>query len=370
MHVVQALVSLGIGGSEMVAVEITEHLRAAGHRVTVIAAGGPLQSRVNRAGAQLLNWPIGRKRLGTLRYIRQLRAWLRQQKPDIVHVHSRLPAWVCYLALRGLDEEQRPVFITSMHGQYSVSAYSAIMARGDHVIAVSGHIRNYTLENYLPAYCPWLHTVYGGTSRQDFPYGYQPDDSWWQDLYHEFPELRLRRILLLPGRLSRYKGHAAFIEMLAVLQSRYDDIHGVILGEARPGSRYVNELEGLAERNGVSHRLTFCGLRTDMRDWMAASHIVFNLCSDPPEAFGRIATECLSLGVPLIAWNHGGVKEILQQMFPAGAVVPDDVIDLIEKTTGFLDQRPVVKHSDAFLLRDSMDQTLQLYQSALNMERG
>ena len=127
MHVVQALVSLGIGGSELVAVEITEHLRAAGHRVTVVAANGPLEDRVHASGAQLLAWPIGRKRLGTLRYIRKLRNWLLENQPDIVHVHSRLPAWICHLALRKIPEDKRPVFITSMHGQYSVSSYSEIM---------------------------------------------------------------------------------------------------------------------------------------------------------------------------------------------------------------------------------------------------
>jgi glycosyltransferase involved in cell wall biosynthesis len=365
MHVVQALVSLGIGGSEMVAVEITEHLRANGHRVTVIAANGPLAERVNTAGAQFLDWPIGRKRLGTLRYIWTLRSWIMQNRPDIVHVHSRLPAWVCYLAIRGLPVEKRPVFITSMHGQYSVSSYSAIMARGDHVIAVSGHIRNYTLKNYLPAYHPDLHTIYGGTSRREFPYGYQPDAAWRAALYWEFPELENKRILLLPGRLSRYKGHTTFIELMAGLKSDFNDVHGVILGQARPGSRYIFELEGLAQRSGVSDRLTFCGVRTDMRDWMAVSTLVFNLCSDPPEAFGRIATECLSLGVPLVAWNHGGVREILQQMFPRGAVSPDNVVALIEKTRGFLQEPPVVKYSDAFSLQDSMEQTLRLYQSAL-----
>jgi len=175
-------------------------------------------------------------------------------------------------------------------------------------------------------------------------------------------------MLLLPGRMSRYKGHATFIEMLAALQAEFDDIHGVILGQARPGSRYINELEGLAQRNGVSDCLTFCGVRTDMRDWMAASYLVFNLCSDPPEAFGRIATECLSLGVPLVAWNHGGVREILQQMFPRGAVSPDNVAALVETTREFLREKPVVKHSDAFSLRDSMEQTLRLYQSALGQK--
>jgi glycosyltransferase involved in cell wall biosynthesis len=361
MHVVQALVSLGIGGSEMVAVEITEFLRAAGHKVTVVAADGPLAKRVNAAGADWLDWSIGRKRLSTLFYIRRLRSWILKNQPDIVHVHSRLPAWICYLAMRRLPADRRPVFITSMHGQYSVSSYSAIMARGDHVIAVSNHIREYTLKNYLPADSPCLHTIYGGTSRDEFPYGYKPSRDWFQSTYSEFPELRNRRILLLPGRLSRYKGHASFIELLARLQSSYDDIHGVILGRAKPGSRYINELEGLAERQGVSDKLTFCGLRTDMRDWMAASCIVFNLCSDPPEAFGRTIPEALSLGVPVIAWNHGGVREVLRKMYPFGGVQADNMAALTHRTGTFLQQTPMVKESDDFSLQSSMEQTLDLY---------
>lgn len=368
MHVVQVLVSLGIGGSEMVAVETTESLRAAGHRVTVIAANGPLLSRVKSAGADYLDWSIGRKRLGTLSYIRQLRSWLLENHVDIVHVHSRLPAWICHLAMRKLPGDKRPVFITSMHGQYSVSSYSAIMARGDHTIAVSNHIRNYTVKNYLPADSPRLHTIYGGTSRDDFPYGYQPSDEWRQRTFAEFPQLKNKRILLLPGRLSRYKGHATFIELLAVLQSEFDDIHAVILGRAKPGSRYINELEGLAERHRLDDRLTFCGVRTDMRDWMTASSLVYNLCSDPPEAFGRTVPEALSLGVPVIAWDHGGVKEILQVMFPAGAVDPDNLPALIQKTRDFLQRTPTVDKSDAFSLQTSMAQTIDLYHAALRLE--
>lgn len=368
MHVVQALVSLGIGGSELVAVEITESLRASGHRVTVLAANGPLEDRVHASGAQLLAWPIGRKRPGTLRYIRKLRNWLLENQPDIVHAHSRLPAWICYLALRKIPVDKRPVFITSMHGQYSVSSYSAIMARGDLVIAVSNHIRDYTLDNYLPPDSPQLHTVYGGTSRDDFPYGYKPNEEWLQSTFTEFPQLENKRILLLPGRLSRYKGHATFIELLAALVSEYDDIHAVILGQTKPGSRYIDELEGLAEQHGVRDRLTFCGVRTDMRDWMAASCLVFNLCSDPPEAFGRTMPEALSMGVPVIAWNHGGIKEILREMYPFGAVQADNFGALVQRTGIFLQQSPMVLNSNAFSLEASMDQTLNLYHSALKKD--
>ena len=368
MHVVQALVSLGIGGSEMVAVETTEFLRAAGHRVTVVAANGPLFERVDAAGADFLDWSIGRKRLGTLRYIRQLRDWLVENPADIVHVHSRLPAWICFLALRKLPMEKRPVFMTTMHGQYSVSSYSAIMAKGDHVIAVSDHVRDYTLKNYLLSPGPQLWTIHGGVSREDFPYGFQPSGEWLKTTFTEFPQLENKRILLLPGRLSRYTGHATFIELLAVLQLEFEDIHAVILGRAKPGSRYINELEGLAERHGVRDKLTFCGVRTDMRDWMAASKLVFSLCSDPPEAFGRIVPEALSLGVPVIAWNHGGVAEVLLEMFPAGGVDPDNLPALIHKSREFLRQAPKVKKSDAFSLQVSMDRTMNLYHSALKKE--
>ncbi len=370
MHVVQALVSLDIGGSELVAVETTEHLCASGHQVTVLAATGPLAGRTSSAGASLLEWPVGRKRLSTLRYVKQLRTWLLQNQPDIIHAHSRMPAWVCYLALRKLPANQRPVLITSVHGQYSVNRYSAIMARGDQVVTVSNHIHDYTLKNYLPADSQKLHTIYGGINHADFPFGHQPDEAWWRKTLEEFPQLANKRLLLLPGRLSRYKGHAVFIGLLARLQAEYPDLHGIILGRARPGSRYIKELEKLTTRNNLADKLTFTGTRTDIRDWMAASSQVFNLCSDPPEAFGRTVPEALSLGVPVIAWNHGGVAEILHELFPEGAVTPNDQLALAQKARTFLQDKPAVRQNDAFSLQTSMDQTMGLYRAVLTPARG
>lgn len=364
MHVVQALAALNLGGSELVATELAEHLRPT-HRVTVIAAAGPLQARVEAAGAEFLPWPIGRKRLGTLAYIRRLADWLRQEQPDIVHVHSRLPAWICHFALRQLKPHERPVFITSVHGHYSVTRYSAVMASGDRVIAVSDHIRDYTLRNYPMADPARLVTIHGGTDPSVFAYGYRPGPAWWRQTFAEFPELRDRRLLCLPGRLSRYKGHTTFIELIAALASEFPEVHGVVVGNARPGSRFRSELEGLAERSGILNRITFTGDRQGMRDWMAASEIVFSLCSDPPEAFGRTVPEALHLGVPAIGWNHGGVAEVLEQMFPQGAVTPDQPAELLSRAQAFLRSRPVVAPSKAFLLEDSMNRTLDLYRSTL-----
>ena len=369
MHVVQALVSLNLGGSELVAVELSEFATSAGHRVTVIAADGPLGERVRSCGADHLDWAIGKKRLGTLRYISKLREWLIRERPDVVHVHSRLPAWIVYLAIRKLDSCFKPVFITTMHGHYSVSRYSAIMAGGERVIAVSERIRDYTLHNY-PAVDPkHVLTVHGGISHQAFPYGYQPDDAWFERAWRDFPELKNRRLICLPGRLSRYKGHADFIELVSRLLPDVPDIHGIIVGKAKPGSRYRDELEGLAERYGVLDRITFTGARTDVRDWMSASEIVYSLCADPPEAFGRTIPEALHLGVPAIGWNHGGVQETLATLFPAGAVPPGDHELLLQLSRNFLANRPQVPQGSAFGLCESMQKTMDVYQSVLS-ERG
>ena len=365
MHVVQVLVSLNLGGSELVAVELAEFCVASGHRVTVIAADGPLGDRVRASGATHLDWPVGRKRLGTLQYIRRLRDWLTAERPDILHAHSRLPAWICRLAMRPLRGQLRPAFVTSMHGHYSVSRYSAVMASGDRVIAVSDHIRDYTLHNYPDTDPQRLITVHGGISRQAFPFGYRPTSEWLEQAYAEYPELRNRRWICLPGRLSRYKGHADFIELVALLRAQIPEIHGVIVGKARPGSRYRDELEGLAERYGVLDRITFTQARLDIRDWLAASEIVYSLCADPPEAFGRTVPEALHLGIPVIGWEHGGVQETLAAMFPQGAVSPGDRAALLERSLAFLRDAPKVAPSAAFGLRESMEKTVSVYQSAL-----
>lgn len=365
MHIVQALVSLNLGGSELVAVELAEHARANGHQVTVIAADGPLGHRIEACGAEFLNWPIGRKRLSTLRLISKLRQWLEQEQPDVLHVHSRLPAWICHLALRGIPPERRPVWITTMHGHYSVSRYSAIMASGDRMIAVSERIRTYTLENYPDTDPDRIVTVHGGISHSEFPYGYKPSPGWMKKCLLEFPQLENQRIICLPGRLSRYKGHIDFIELLANLRESTNDIHGIVVGKAKPGSRYRDELEGLAERYGVMQHLTFVGARSDMRDWMAISKIVYSLCADPPEAFGRTVPEALHLGIPVIGWNHGGVSETLAVLFPQGAVEPGNTLQLLERSQEFLSNPPNVPRATAFGLHESMEKTMAVYQEAL-----
>ena len=363
MHVVQALAALNVGGSELVATELSEFLCAQGNRVTVIAAEGPIGARARASGAQHLDWPIGKKRLSTLRCINRLALWFATEQPDIVHVHSRFPAWLCWKALQRVPADRRPVFLTTMHGHYSVSWYSSVMARGARTIAVSEHIRQYTLHNYPSAQAADIITIHGGISHTDFPHGYLPAPEWRAGIDEQFPELANRRWLMLPGRVTRWKGHVDFMHLVAALKDDYPDLHGVIVGGCRAGSRYQAELEALAGRTGIGDRITFTGDRLDIRDWISSAEIVFNLSNDPPEAFGRTVLEALSLGRPMIAWNHGGASEILQQMFPEGAVRPLDYRALHALTRRFLTHSPSVSPSQAFSLEDSMQKHLAVYHS-------
>ena len=102
-----------------------------------------------------------------------------------------------------------------------------------------------------------------------------------------------------------------------------------------------------------------------MRDWMASSEIVYSLCADPPEAFGRTVPEALHLGVPVIGWDHGGVAETLAVLFPQGAIRPGDRAGLLQRSLEFLKHRPAVAPGTAFGLSESMNRTMAVYESAI-----
>ena len=362
MHIVQALAAIDLGGSQLVAAELAEFLVAKGHKVTVIAAEGSLGERIRRCGAEHLDWPIGKKRLSTLRYIKKMANWITEVQPDIIHVHSRLPAWICWQAIKRVPAAQRPEFLTTMHGHYTVSGYSAVMAKGSRVIAVSDHIHRYTQSNYPDKSSGKLVTIHGGASREDFPHGYRASDEWREKIESEFPELTGKRWLMLPGRGSRTKGHKAFVSLLERLAKDLPDVHGVFVGGFRSGSSYEKELKDNLATAGLQDRVTFTGDRLNIRDWMSSAEIVYNL-SDRPEAFGRTVLEALRLGVPVIAWDHGGAVEIMNGIFPEARIPVNDMDALEARTRDFLDNPPAVADSDAFTLKESMNKHLAVYES-------
>lgn len=321
LTVVQLLPALNGGGVERGTLEIANALVSSGHRSLVISGGGQLVRQLEAGGSRHFCWSVGRKSLLTLRWVRQLRQLLNRESVDILHARSRMPAWVAYRAWRGMQQERRPRFITTIHGLYSVNPYSAVMTKGERVIAVSDHARDYVLANF-PAIDPGRITVIrrGVAPVRDAMQQY-PDRRWLDNWHREFPATRGRYLVTLPGRISRRKGVLDFIEIISQLHADGIPVHGLIVGDIPAGRSAVfsRECRNRIADAGLDQVITLTGYRSDLREIMAVSSAVVSL-SLHPEAYGRTVSEALSLGCPVAGYDHGGVREQLLDYFPQGRV--------------------------------------------------
>ncbi len=345
------------GGVERGTVEIARALVDAGHEAIVVSAGGRLVRQLDAIGARHVAWPLGRKHPTTLLAASAFRAWLQREKPAILHARSRLPAWVSWLAWRSMGAT-RPRFVTTVHGLYSVSRYSAVMTRAERVIAVSDTAERYVLANYPRAHRDRLRVIYRGVDQALYHRGFQPSARWREDWFRAHPQLIGKRVVLLPGRITRLKGHFDFIAMLERLRERYPDVAGLLVGDVDP--KHVAYAAAIRER---APTLTVLGHRNDLREIMAMSVAVVSL-STRPESFGRTVLEALSLGIPVVGYDHGGVGEILGKLLPQGRAVPGDSKDAAAKLEHVLEDpaaaRGAVRDHD-FDVHRMCAETLALY---------
>lgn len=362
MKVVQILPELNAGGVERGTVELAALLVRQGHQALVISNGGRLVPELEAAGARHLPLPVHRKSPVSLLQVRPLRRILIEERPDILHFRSRVPGWLAWLAWRRLDPGSRPALVSTVHGFYSVNRYSAVMTRGERVIAVSESVRRYVLENYPQVPADRLRVIPRGLEPAGYV-GYQPDAAWLGRWRGEHPELAGKRVLLLPGRITRLKGHEEFFGLLAALKAGGLPVHGLVAGDTHPKKRaYLAGLRELAGRLGIAAEVTFLGHRTDLRELMVVSDVVCAL-SRQPESFGRTVLEALALGRPVVGYDCGGVGELLETLYPAGRVTPGDPAALLEKARAALaaPQQPAPV-GPPFTLEAMCAATLAVYQ--------
>ncbi|MFN3545078.1 MAG: glycosyltransferase [Thiobacillus sp.] len=362
LTVLQVLPALQSGGVERGTLEVAQALVERGHRALVMSGGGRLVAPLVASGAEHFEWPIGRKSLKTLLLVGRLRRFLIEHKVDIVHARSRVPAWIVYLAWRGMDPATRPRFVTTVHGMYGVNRYSRIMTRGEAVIAVSDTVRDYILANYPDCPAERILVIHRGVDDAAYPYGWKPDAAWQQAFFAEFPNAAGKRILTLPGRITRLKGHEDFIELISHLKQQGLPVHGLIVGGASASKqRYLKFLHARARSLGLEQDISFTGQRDDLKNILAISNLVLSL-STQPESFGRTTLEALRLGVPTAGYDHGGVGEILRAIYPAGLLRMTDT-DASRARIADLLQRPLpVGSGDRYPLRDMVSRTLELYE--------
>lgn len=325
--ILQVLPRLDTGGVERGTLDIAAAIAARGDTALVASAGGEMVAELTASGAEHVTLPLARKDpAGLIGNVSRLRRLIRARGVDLVHARSRAPAWSAMIAAR---REGVP-FVTTFHGTYNFKtaakrAYNGVMARGDRVIAISGFIADH-VRRYYRVDPNRLRVVPRGTDLDRFdPEAVSLErlralsDSW-------APPVGVP-VILLPGRLTRWKGQGVLIDALASVSEL--PWHAVLVGSDQGRGGYRRELEARIARHGLTDRVRIHDDCDDMPAAYMLSDVVVSASTDP-EAFGRVATEAQAMGKPLVASDHGGVPEQVLPGETAWLVRPGDPKALAE----------------------------------------
>lgn len=305
--ILQVLPALGAqGGVERGCVDVAAAIVRAGGRAIVASAGGPLTHVLEASGATHERLPLDSKNPATMAANAwRLAALIRRHGVDVVHARSRAPAWSAWVAAR----RSGCPFVTTFHGTYGAGnpmkrRYNSIMTRGRPVIAISRFIAHHIHRVYgLPE--QHIRIIHRGADIGAFaPERVSPERV--AALAERWGVRDGAPLVLLPGRLSRWKGQAVLIEAMARLGRR--DVRTVILGDHQGRVDYHRELQDLIFRHGLGEQVQIIGHCDDMPAAYRLADVVVS-ASIEPEAFGRVAVEAQALGRPVIATNHGGARE-------------------------------------------------------------
>ncbi|MCP3928803.1 MAG: glycosyltransferase family 4 protein [Bacteroidetes bacterium] len=369
LTVVQMLPELEGGGVERGTLEMGKHLALNGHHSLVISAGGRMVDQLEKEQSRHISWPVGSKSPLSLLYIFALRRLLVKEKVDILHLRSRMPAWVGYIAWRSLPVKKRPVLVTSFHGFYSVNFYSAIMTKGNGIIAVSEGIRQHIHENYRAK--GEVRLIFRGVDELHF----DPEKigverigklrkKW--DIIDDVP------VIMLPGRLTRLKGQAIFIDSLALIKN--NNFQAILVGDTAENPGYVNELKELISNYNLQEKVRLVGYCDDMPAGFAMADLVLSASSSEPEAFGRTTVEAMAMGKPVIATAHGGSLETVVDGKTGWLIKPSNPLDMAKKINAALTNTERLKNFGAegqkrvrenFTTQSMCSQTILLYKQLL-----
>jgi glycosyltransferase involved in cell wall biosynthesis len=309
--ILQIVPSLDTGGAERTTIDIAKALRASGIRALVVSEGGRLEPELSAAGGELIRLPAASKSPLTIWHnASALAKIIRERNVMLIHARSRAPAWSALIAARRTGIP----FVTTYHGIYNAKGplkrwYNSVMVRSDAVIANSQWTADHILSTYaVPR--NRLTTIPRGLDLQRFdPRNVAPERI--AALRQSWGAREGERVVLLPGRLTRWKGQTVFLKALGELNRNCrlpSDVRAVIAGDAQGRDEYANELKAGIAIEDLTEKVVLAGHITDMPAAYLAADIVVSASADP-EAFGRIPPEAAAMGRPIIATDHGGSRE-------------------------------------------------------------
>lgn len=326
--VLQVLPRLVSGGVERGTLEMARALRTAGGTPIVASGGGPLVQELRRAGITHIELPLYSKNpFVILMNIFRLRKIVTLFDVDIIHARSRAPAWSAYAAAR----QTGCAFVTTVHAAYKFKGrlkrwYNSVMTKGDRVIVISQFIADYALRSYAPDH-ERMRLIPRGVDLAEF----HPDrvgPARTQKLITAWGLPAGRPVIMMPGRISRWKGQRELIEAIARLGRQ--DIVVVMVGGSDGRDHYLAGLQELARDRGLEKIIHFAGRCDDMPAALMLADIVVSASYDP-EGFGRVVVEAMAMAKPVIVADHGASPELVRPG-ENGWIVPPRDIDALTRT--------------------------------------
>ncbi len=316
LRVLQILPALNAGGVERTTVDMVEALVKDKHTAHVLSAGGRLETEIQDLGGILHTNDIGSKNILTLlSRILVIRKLVRTHDINIIHARSRAPAWPAYFA----SKLTKTPFVTTYHGIYNAKSfpktfYNSVMARGDAIIANSNFTRDHITKTHnIDA--KDITVIHRGVDMTLFdPNKVDGESINKQRLVWGPTE---DKFIILPGRLTRWKGQLEALDAIAKLPQNYKL---VLVGDPQGRQSYVEEIELKLKKLSLENRVIITGHRTDMPFVLACADAVLS-ASNEPEAFGRIAAEAQAMGKPIVATAIGGALETVEHGL-TGLLVP------------------------------------------------
>ena len=349
INVLQVIPKLGYGGAETGCYDIAHYLSENKCKSYVVTSGGDLIKFIDKKKVKLIRLPVHSKNpllifLNALILIGIILIF----KISIVHARSRAPAWSCLLATKLTGRK----FVTTFHGTYNFSGklkkfYNSIMVRSDLIIAGSNFIFSHIKNNYsefLKLNRKFL-VIFRGINVDYF----DPTTKFENDekkLLQNWEINKEKKIILMPGRLTSWKGQKLLIEAinLVKIELGYEAFHVVILGDDQGRDLYKKELVRLTEQYRLTNQIKFIKHCKDMALAYKVSDIIIS-ASIEPEAFGRVAVEAQSMEKLIIASNIGGSNETI-----------------IDEKTGFL-----FESGDAHSLSKKIIKAITMDETSLNL---
>ena len=377
--VLQVLPELETGGVETGTIEVATALKAAGIKNFVASQGGRMVYELEKNKIGHLTLPLKSKNIFTmLSNANKLAQYIKANNINIVHARSRAPAWSAYWAAKKAGAH----FVTTFHGTYGLGPlgikklYNRVMTYGERVIAISNHIKNHILKNYPKTEESKIRLIHRCADIEKF----SPSAVTQARMINKIKEYNIaddRPVLLLPGRVTRWKGQHLLIEALHLMKNQ--NYYCIIAGDAQGRQKYLDYLKKLARKYKLDDRIGFFGRYQDVPALMMVSTVVLSTAIEP-EAFGRISIEGQAMGKIVVASNIGGSLDTIQdgvtgKLFESNnpqslADALDWALSLNKAETKKISDSAIKNVREHFTKQIMCDKTIEVYREVVNQNEN